>query len=240
MANIVQILCIQYDSASDVILAVDTVPTPNLIRDRIKMSSQQNEIATVCSREMQKNTEEGNTASALIGNQLVGNGNASTCLSPLILVNHLKSVQLGDLVHERVSKRANTTRSASNIGNGVEHTAFLEKSAHASPTLNAPPSSRKVKWSIKSVKAVIEDKNHSNHGSNTLFLKATDFQARTLDRIWHRREVSRVPELEEETKSFTNSKIMKGEDEERTLRMNEMRKKTIARLSLSIIGLIQT
>ena len=227
----------QHDSASDVILAVDTATRPNLIRDRIKMNSQRKGIAALCIREEQRETGKGAAVSNSIGNRLIGNGTASTYLSPLNLENHAEGVQLGNLVNSRVSKRANSTRNPNCIGNDVEDGLITEKSAHTSTTLNAPA---KAKWSIKSAKMATEDKIQSHHCSDTLFLKATNFQARTLERILHRKEALSAAELEGERKPFTDSRIMKGEDEERTLRMNELRKKTLARLIPYCIRLLRT
>jgi hypothetical protein len=206
MANITQISRIQYESASDVILAVGavTAPHPNLIRDRIKTINQQREVADLCAREALREKEKGTTVRSLIGKG-------------------------------RTFKRPDTTRSSSFIGIDTEHRVPLEKSshAHASTTHNAPQAPVKAKWSIKSAKATTEDKiqSQSRPAADSLYSKASDFQSRTLERIMHHREVLRVAEVVEERRISSEFKIMKreAEDEERTLRMNELRKKTLER-----------
>jgi hypothetical protein len=206
MANISQISRTQYETASDVILAVGTVtsPHPNLIRDRIRMINQRREVADLCAGEMQREKDKGTTLRSLIGKG-------------------------------RASKRPDTTRNSGFIGIDTEHRVPLEKSshAHASTTLTAPQAPVKAKWSIKSSKATTEDKmqSQSRPAADSLYSKASDFQSRTLERIMHHREVLRVAEAVEERKMSSESKITKreGEDEERTLRMNELRKKTLER-----------
>lgn len=206
MANITQTLRIQYESASDVILAVGAVaaPHPNLIRDRMKMVNQQKDVADLCVGEVQSDKDEGTTVRSLIGKG-------------------------------RVSKRPDTTRNTGFIGIDTEHRVPLEKSSHAhtSTTLNAPQAPAKAKWSIKSSGVVREDNllSQSRPAADSLFLKASDFQSRTLERILHRREALRVAEVLEERRISAESKIMKreGDEEERTLRMNELRKKTLER-----------
>lgn len=205
MAYITQILRIQYESASDVILAVGAVTAPhsNLIRDRIKMINQQKEAADSCVREVQSDKDKGTTVGSLTGKG-------------------------------RASKRPDATRSTGFIGNDTEHRVPLEKSshAHASTTLNAPQAPVQAKWSIKSSKVVTADKmqSQSRPAADLLFVKASDFQSRTLERILHRREAVRVAEMVEERRISFVSKIMKREsEEERTLRMNELRKKTLER-----------
>jgi hypothetical protein len=206
MAYITQILRKQYESASDVILAIGAVTAPhsNLIRDRIKMISQQREVADLCAGEVQREKDKGTTAGSLIGKG-------------------------------RASKKSDTARNAGIIGIDTEHRVPLEKPshAHASTTLIAPQAPLKAKWSIKSAKVVTEDKmqSQSRPAADSLYSKASDFQSRTLERILHHREVLRVAEVVEERRISTESKIMKreGEDEQRTLRMNELRKKTLER-----------
>lgn len=188
------------------ILAVGavTAPHPNLIRDRIRMINQQREVADLCAGEVQREKDKGTTVRSLIGKG-------------------------------RASKRPDTTRNTGFIGIDTEHRVPLEKPshAHASTTHNAPQAPVKAKWSIKSSKVVTEDKMQSQirPAADSLYSKASDFQSRTLERIMHHREVLRVAEVVEERRINSESKMMKreGEDEERTLRMNELRKKTLER-----------
>lgn len=204
MADITEITRIQYDSASDVILAVDAVTAPHsyLIRDRIRMINQQREVADLCAGEVHREIDKSATARSLIGKG-------------------------------RASKRPDTTRNTGGID--TEHRVPLEKPshAHASTTPNAPQAPVKAKWSIKSAKAMTEDKmqSQSRPAADSLYSKASDFQSRTLERIMHHREVLRVAEVVEERRISSESKFMKreGEDEKRTLRMNELRKKTLER-----------
>ena len=231
----------QHDSASDVTLAVSWSTRPSLSSDRIEINSQQKANAILCISEVEKQTEKGVTASKVVMNRVAVNGVASPYLSPLIHLSHLShanSVQqgLGIAVSGRLHKKADTSRSLRGTGNDMDCRDLSGGVEHANTTLNAavhstPTATVKVKWSIKSAKVIAEDKNRFHLGSDSLFLKATDFRARTLERIQHRREAVKALELqeEEERKIFIDPKMVKGEDEERTMRMNELRRRTLAR-----------
>lgn len=230
----------QHDSASDVTLAVSWSTRPSLSTERIEINSQQKENAILSLPEIDKQTEKGTTASKIVTNRVAVNGVSSPYLSPLSHLSHTNSVQqgLGIAVNGRLHKKSDTSRSFRGMGNDIDCRDLSGRIAHANTTLNAAvhstsTSTAKVKWSIKSAKIIAEDKNRFHLGSDSLFLKATDFHARTLERILHRREAVKALELqhqlEEERKIFIDPKMVKGEDEERTLRMNELRKKTLAR-----------
>lgn len=202
------------------------------------MNSQHNQLAILCNSAKEKQNEKCTTASNRIMNRVAVNRVASPYLSPLLHLSHANSLQqgLGVPVNGRLHKKADTSRSLSRMGYNMDHRDPSNGIAHANTAQNAAvhststsTSTAKVKWSIKSAKVVAEDKNRYHLGSDSLFLKATDFRARTLERILHRREALKALELEEERKIFIDPKMVKGEDEGRSLRMNELRRKTLAR-----------
>ena len=229
------------------ILAVSSSTRPGLSTDRIEKKSQQKEMAILCISEEEKQNEKCTTASNVIMNRVAFNRVTSPYLSPLLHMSHANNLRQGQgiPVNGRLHKKADTSRSLSRVENDYDYRDSSGGVSHASSTLNdavhsTSTSTAKVKWSIKSAKVVAEDKNRYHVGSDSLFLKATDFRARTLERILHRREALKALELGEERKIFIDPKMLKGEDEERTMRMNDLRRKTLARLSAHYKRLLST